>query len=700
MATYQPWLELILKSLVVLAVAAACCAALRKAGLVSAAGRHLIWSVALAALLALPLLSRAIPAWRLPLLPVPTVERAPAPFDEVSAETSLVLLERPMQRPTQSWIEATPTVVDAPKWQFDWAQAVFAVWLLGAAFVFLRLAWGARLMRRITEKAERLTNYHWSALANRLSVELNLPSHVTLYASAAVTVPVTWGVARPVVVLPLEANHWSREWQRIVLLHEFAHIKRRDCLTQMLASAACALYWFNPLVWRAARQLRVERELACDDCVLAVGTRASDYASCLVALASSFDLRATPALAVGMADSVRCSELESRVRTMLDPAIERRWWSARRQLVAVVCAAGLLLPLAALQAVSQSKPAASASAALVVAVKTPMPIAPPAPAVASVAEVTDEMTNEADPAPQPQPQPQLQLMPMPAPNPSLVEVVVETPVLVEIETAQDTKPVSGTTGGLTAADLVQLKMHDVTPEYIESVRQAGYADVTIKQVVQMKIHGITQAYIREAQALAGERLALRDVINMKVAGLTAGYINEMKQAGFDKLTINQLTQMRHLGIAPDYVAELKRAGLENLTANQLTQLKSLGVTESYVRQAQTWGAGKLSVSEIVRLKAHGVKPEDAQEFNALGFDNLSLSGLTQLKIHGVTSSFIKEMRALGFDKLTLDDAVKFKIHGVTADYVKKMRAAGFNNISSNELLKLKIQGLDSILLKQ
>lgn len=693
LTTYQPWLELMFKSLVVLAVAAALCAALRKAGLVSAAGRHLIWSVALAALLALPFLSRAIPAWRLPLLPAPAVESAPVPLDEALVPTTLP------ERLNPSWIEAAPTVVVAPSWQFDWAQMVFAAWLAGVGFVLARLAWGARQMRRITQEAERLANYHWSLLANRLSVELGLPTHVALYASAAVTVPVTWGVWRPVVVLPVEASIWSREWQRIVLLHEFAHIKRRDCLTQMLASAACALYWFNPLVWRAARQLRVERELACDDCVLAVGTRASDYASCLVALANSFDLRGTPAIAIGMADSMECSELESRVRTMLDPAIERRWWSARRQVVAVICAAVLLLPLAALQAASQDKPAPPVPAAPIVVVKTPMPIAPPAPVAAPAPEVVTDLAHEADPAPQPQPMP----MPMPAPNPSPFEVAVETPVSIEVETAQDAKPQGQKTSELTANELVQLKMQDVTPEYIESIRQAGkqagFADVTTRQIIQLKIQGITAAYIREAQALAGDKLALRDVINMKIAGLTAGYINEMKQAGFDKLSLNQRTQMRHLGIAPDYVAELKRAGLENLTANQLTQLKSLGVTESYVRQAQNWGGGKLSVSEIVRLKAMGVTPDDAQEFKALGFDNLSLSDLAQLKTHGVTSGFIKEMRALGFDKLTIREALNFKIHGVTPEYVRQMRAAGFKNISSNELLKLKIQGLDSILLK-
>jgi hypothetical protein len=214
-----------------------------------------------------------------------------------------------------------------------------------------RLALGTLRMWRITREAECLTDYHWSALTNRLRGQLDLREHISLYVSDEVAMPVTWGVLRPVIVLPADANDWASEWRRIVLLHELAHIKRRDCLTQMLANLACALYWFNPLVWFAAKRLRVERELACDDCVLEVGTRASDYASYLVEIAKSFDaVEAATPVAVGMA----CSQLESRVRAILDPTTNRRKLSRRSLMLIATLAVSLMLPLAALNPYSQA----------------------------------------------------------------------------------------------------------------------------------------------------------------------------------------------------------------------------------------------------------------------------------------------------------------------------------------------------------
>src|SRR6185503_13599152 len=116
--------------------------------------------------------------------------------------------------------------------------------------------------------------------------QLGVRQPVRLERSAQATMPLTWGAWRPILLLPAEADNWSPARRRMVLLHELAHIRRWDWLTQMLAHAACAVYWFNPLVWLAARQMRIERERACDDLVLAAGAKASDYAEELLALSA------------------------------------------------------------------------------------------------------------------------------------------------------------------------------------------------------------------------------------------------------------------------------------------------------------------------------------------------------------------------------------------------------------------------------
>jgi bla regulator protein blaR1 len=89
---------------------------------------------------------------------------------------------------------------------------------------------------------------------------------------------VTWGIVYPVVLLPDDADSWPEERRRFVLVHEMAHVKRLDALTQLAGQLALALFWFDPLMWVANRRMQLEREHACDDYVLRHGTAPSKYA--------------------------------------------------------------------------------------------------------------------------------------------------------------------------------------------------------------------------------------------------------------------------------------------------------------------------------------------------------------------------------------------------------------------------------------
>jgi hypothetical protein len=165
--------------------------------------------------------------------------------------------------------------------------------------------------------------------------------------------PQTWGTLRPAILLPADADDWPRERRRVVLMHELAHVKRKDCLTQAMAQIACALYWFNPLVWIAARRLRMERELACDDQVLGTGTRASDYADLLLDTARSIRSGSCSSLtAVAMA---RRSQLEGRLLAILDPSLNRKGLNRTGGSLVVLSLALIILPLASLRPTAQTK---------------------------------------------------------------------------------------------------------------------------------------------------------------------------------------------------------------------------------------------------------------------------------------------------------------------------------------------------------
>jgi hypothetical protein len=209
--------------------------------------------------------------------------------------------------------------------------------------ILLSVAAGRLRLRALRRAARPPADAEWLPLLRLLGERLRIRRRVTLLRSADGLMPATWGLWKPVILLPAQAEVWPPERRRLVLLHELAHVKRWDCLTQMMARLACAVHWFNPLAWLAARQMCLERERACDDLVLEDGCKASEYAAHLLEIARSFR-RVPQVAAIAMARSTR---LRGRIAAIVDGSRARR---RPRGLPVGLCCAAVLALVAAVAA--------------------------------------------------------------------------------------------------------------------------------------------------------------------------------------------------------------------------------------------------------------------------------------------------------------------------------------------------------------
>ena len=310
--------ESCLRASVVLCAAWATTSAMRRA---SASTRHFVWMCAIAGTMIATAMSFAGPRWTLPvpspfsstaaaLVPNVTAERETAPVRATSPSVAgRSEIARP--EPALSSPVARPSI--------DLTLLGVILWVAGALSVLAFVIVGAVGTWWIRRSATPL-QAPWVDEAHVLAEAFEIGGSIAFVESKAVTMPMVCGVWRPLIVMPHSATGWTDERRRVVVLHELAHVKRRDCLTQALAHVVCAAYWFNPIVWLAARRLRAERERACDDFVLSAGEKGPDYAAHLLDIAQTMRHQRKPLVGLAMA---RPSQLEGRLLAILDPAIRR-----------------------------------------------------------------------------------------------------------------------------------------------------------------------------------------------------------------------------------------------------------------------------------------------------------------------------------------------------------------------------------------
>lgn len=334
--------DALLKGSVLIAVAAMLARLLRDS---SATARNAVWTVALLGQLALPALSLALPSWNLPVLPRATSSVAAAlaatTLRHTGGYASSSLAPNPL--PTRHPAAATTLLSTG---------AILAIlWLIGLIGVLARLWIGNRAVRRLVRQAEPVDDRQWFRLTREIATAMHIRRPITLLYGDHRAIPMTWGIVHPKVLLPHEAAEWPADRCRLVLLHEMAHVKRFDALTQLAAQLALAVLWMNPLVWVAARRMAAERERACDDHVLRDGAAASTYARELLEMVQTLGAERNPmvaALALG-----RRSDFESRMLAILDPRLSRRSLDRRGAVMTGLLAGLVIVSLAVLRPVAR-----------------------------------------------------------------------------------------------------------------------------------------------------------------------------------------------------------------------------------------------------------------------------------------------------------------------------------------------------------
>jgi beta-lactamase regulating signal transducer with metallopeptidase domain len=309
----------------------------------SAAWRHFLWTASLALALLMPIA----------VVVLPTSVRIALPWqpsaswmldDSATLTGDATRTDATSRRPGP---QQGDSAVKASEARAAW-PAVMIVWLIGALAVVLRNALAHVALMRWSRAARADLSPAWSATLARVTREAGLRRPLRVLESVRATSPCTWGVLRPVLMLPAAGADWPEPQRRFVLLHELAHVRRFDYLTTQVSNLACAVHWYNPLAWFAAARARKLQEQACDDAVLDAGGAPSDYAEFLLAIAGGsprFSV-AFPA-AVGMAQR---SQIHGRLTSILDASRARaplRGLAIPVALVPLVCAALLLATLSA-----------------------------------------------------------------------------------------------------------------------------------------------------------------------------------------------------------------------------------------------------------------------------------------------------------------------------------------------------------------
>jgi beta-lactamase regulating signal transducer with metallopeptidase domain len=439
------------------------------------------------------------------------------------------------------------------------------------------------------------------------------------------------GTLRPVILLPASTLTGLTPQQiEMVLAHELAHIRRHDFLVNLLQAVVETLMFYHPAVWWMSRRVRIERENCCDDMAVAVCGNPIQYARALTRLE---ELRSASMSIVVAANG---GSLIDRIRRIAMGRAEStgnssRWAAA----VAVLSIVAIAMAVPSLPAfATRDEPAAKTNVA-----KATEPAAKTNAAKATEPASEVEVT-EAAPAPEPDAAGEatadpdenyeidwddLDVEPMVMPAPTPVPPAPGVPAIAAVppampapraRPARTPRPVAPMPPG--HRQVAWMMDDDDGPDHDEDVdrsRKIGKGGkLTVDELIELRAVDVTPDYIDQMRQIFPD-LTLGELVGMRAVGVTPDYVRKMREVGLDVPSANKAQSLRALDVTPEYVREIRAAGVDLKSSKDAQSMRALGVTAQFVRQLAEAGYSNLSVREITRLAAAGIDGDFIREMS-------------------------------------------------------------------------------------
>lgn len=146
---------------------------------------------------------------------------------------------------------------------------LLALWIIGMLAMILLMLKSSYRLHKLEKSALPLQNQEVRRLYRHCLWEMKIHREIPIYSTAFLKSPIIVGFRKPCIYLPIHLiSDYKESDMRYILLHELQHYKHYDTLSSYLTNLAGVLYWFNPFVWFALKEMRSDREIACDTSVL------------------------------------------------------------------------------------------------------------------------------------------------------------------------------------------------------------------------------------------------------------------------------------------------------------------------------------------------------------------------------------------------------------------------------------------------